>query len=134
MRLPHESEKPMEINLVPMIDVIFSVLAFFIISTLSLTRLEGLPVNLPKAATAQRQPSSQVTVTIKSDGMIALNREPIQLEMLEDKVRSLVEENSASLIIINADHKVEHGRVVSVMDRLRKVKGAKLAIAAQKPS
>lgn len=133
MRLPDELEKPMEINIVPMIDVVFSVLAFFIISTLSLTRSQGLPVNLPQAATAQNQPSSKVTVTIKSDGAIALNRKPIKLEVLEEQVRFLIGSNSEQLVIINADQKVEHGEVVKVMDRLRRVKGAKLAISAQKP-
>jgi len=132
MRLPDESEKPAEINIVPMIDVIFSILAFFIISTLYLTRSEGLPVNLPGAATAQSQPSTKITVTIQPDGEIALNRKPIELEALEQEVRSLVEPNSESLVIVNADEKVDHGRVVSVMDRLRQVEGAKLAIAAQR--
>lgn len=132
MRLPDEADKPGEINIVPMIDVIFSILAFFIISTLYLTRSEGLPVNLPSASTAKSQPSTKITVTIQPDGVLALNRKPIQLEALEDSVRSLVETNSESLVIVNADEKVNHGRVVSVMDRLRRVKGAKLAIAAQR--
>lgn len=132
MRLPDESEKPGEINITPMIDVIFSILAYYIIATISLTRSEGLPVNLPGAATAQSQPSTKITVTIKPDGELALNRQPIKLEALEQSVRSLVEPNSESLVIVNADEKVDHGRVVSVMDRLRQVKGAKLAIAAQR--
>ena len=132
MRLPDEAERPGEINIVPMIDVIFSILAFFIISTLYLTRSEGLPVNLPSASTAKSQPSTKITVTIQPDGVLALNRKPIQLEALEGEVRSLVETNSESLVIVNADQKVDHGRVVSVMDRLRRVKGAKLAIAAQR--
>ena len=132
MRLPDESEKPGEINIVPMIDVIFSILAFFIISTLYLTRSEGLSVNLPNATTAQNQPSTEITVTIQPDGKIALNRQMIELEALEEAVRALVVPNSESLVIVNADEKVDHGRVVSVMDRLRQIEGTKLAIAAQR--
>ncbi|MEW6497401.1 MAG: biopolymer transporter ExbD [Cyanobacteriota bacterium] len=132
MRLPDEVEKSGEINIVPMIDVIFSILAFFIISSLYLTRSEGLPVNLPGATTAKSQPSTKITVTIQPDGELALNRKPIELDALEQAVRSLVETNSEPLVIVNADEKVDHGQVVSVMDRLRKVKGAKLAIAAQR--
>ncbi len=132
MRLPDEADRPGEINIVPMIDVIFSILAFFIISTLYLTRSEGLPVNLPSASTAKSQPSTKITVTIQPDGELALNRKPIKLEALEDSVRSLVETNSEPLVIVNADKKVDHGQVVEVMDRLRRVKGAKLAIAAQR--
>lgn len=132
MRLPDEVEKSGEINIVPMIDVIFSILAFFIISSLYLTRSEGLPVNLPSASTAKSQPSTKITVTIQPDGKLALNRKPIELDSLEQEVRSLVETNSEPLVIVNADESVDHGRVVGVMDRLRRVKGAKLAIAAQR--
>ena len=52
MRLPDEIDTPGEINILPMIDIIFSILAFVIISTLSLTRSEGLPVDLPSAKTS----------------------------------------------------------------------------------
>jgi len=132
MRLPDEPDIPAQINIVPMIDVIFAILTFFIISTLFLTRSEGLSVNLPSATTAKSQPSTKITVSIKPDGEIALNRKPIRLEALQEAVRSLVVPNSESLVIINADEKVDHGQVVSVMDRLRQVKGAKLAIAAKR--
>src|SRR5690349_7524888 len=105
MRLPDEPDIPTAINIVPMIDVIFAILTFFIISTLFLTRSEGLPVNLPSASTAKSQPSTKITVTIKPDGEISLNRKPIQLEALEGSVRSLVEPNSEPLVIVNADKK-----------------------------
>jgi biopolymer transport protein ExbD len=133
MRLADESDAPMEINIVPMIDVIFSILAFFIISTLFLTRSEGLPVDLPSAATAQSQPSTKVTITIEPGGEIALNRQPLELSELEAAVSQLVDPNAQTLVIVNADEAVDHGRVVAVMDRLRQVEGAKLAIAAQRP-
>ena len=132
MRLPDEPETPFEINIVPMIDVIFSILAFFIISTLYLTRSEGLPVDLPSAQTAQVEQSVQINVTIEPDGDLFLDRQSIELEQLKGAVGALIEPNSESLVIINADEKVEHGQVVSVMDRLRQVEGAKLAIAAKK--
>jgi biopolymer transport protein ExbD len=132
-QLDDELDSPAQINIVPMIDVIFSILAFFIISTLYLTRSEGLPVNLPKAATAETQRTAQINVTVEPDGEIALNRQPIELSQLEEGVSQLIEPNSEAIVVINADEKVDHGRVVSVMDRLRQVKGAKLAIAAQKP-
>ncbi len=131
MRLPDESETPFQINIVPMIDVIFSILVFFIISTLYLTRSEGLPVNLPKAATRQTLRQAQINVTINAKGGIALNREPIELSELEDAVRSLVGSSSESLVVINADERVAYGRVVSVMDRLNQVKRVRLAIAAE---
>ena len=133
MRRPiEEPDIPAQINIVPMIDVIFAILTFFIVASISLSRSEGLPVNLPSASTAKSQPSTKITVSITPDGEIALNRKPIKLEALEEAVRSLVEPNSEPLLIVNADKTVDHGQVVGVMDRLRRVKGAKLAIATQK--
>ena len=133
MRLPDEPELPLQINVVPMIDVMFALLTFFIMSTLFLTRSEGLPVNLPQAGTAQQEASAPITVTVDRIGQISLNRKSITLDALATQVRTLIGPNQETLVIINADERVTHGQVVAVMDRLRQVQGAKLAIAAQKP-
>ncbi|MDZ8027092.1 MAG: ExbD/TolR family protein [Nostoc sp. SerVER01] len=133
MRLQDEPDLPAQINIVPMIDVIFAILTFFIMSTLFLTRSEGLPVNLPKAATAkQQQVPSKITITVDEQGVVSLNRKPIAVDDLTQQVRSLIGSNSEMLVIINADEKVGHGKVVAVMDRVREVPGAKLAIATQR--
>ncbi|BAZ67238.1 MAG: biopolymer transporter ExbD [Pelatocladus maniniholoensis HA4357-MV3] len=134
MRPLDEPDLPPQINIVPMIDVIFAILTFFIMSTLYLTRSEGLPVSLPKAATAkQQQIPTKITVTLDKDGQVSLNRKPTTVDALEGQVRTLVGSNPEALVIISADEKVGHGQVVTVMDKVRQVKGAKLAIATQKP-
>ncbi|OUL29746.1 biopolymer transporter ExbD [Nostoc sp. 106C] len=134
MRLPDEPDLPPQINIVPMIDVIFAILTFFIMSTLFLTRSEGLPVNLPKATSAQQQASTEpINVTVDAAGKISLNRKSVTLNVLAEQVRTLMGTNKEALVIINADEQVHHGQVVAVMDRLRQVQGAKLAIATQKP-
>ncbi|PAX51547.1 ExbD/TolR family protein [Brunnivagina elsteri] len=134
MRLPDEPDIPAQINIVPMIDVIFAILTFFIMSTLFLTRQEGLPVNLPKAATAQQsQIPTKITVTVEQNGQVSLNKKPTTTEALTEQIRLLMGTNPESVVVINADAKVEHGNIVTVMDKVRQVKGAKLAIATQKP-
>ncbi|HYW21972.1 MAG TPA: biopolymer transporter ExbD [Nodularia sp. (in: cyanobacteria)] len=134
MRLPDEADIPAQINIVPMIDVIFAILTFFIMSTLSLTRSEGLPVNLPTATTAtQQQIPMKITVTLDEQGIISVNRQPSQVNSLPDQLRTIIGSNSEALVIINADEKVGHGQVVAIMDQVRQVKGAKLAISTQKP-
>ncbi|RCJ19175.1 biopolymer transporter ExbD [Nostoc sp. ATCC 43529] len=133
MRLQDEPDIPAQINIVPMIDVIFAILTFFIMSTLFLTRSEGLPVNLPKAATAkQQQVPSKITITVNEQGVVSLNKKQVAVDDLTQQVRSLIGSNSEMLVIINADEKVGHGQVVAVMDRVREVPGAKLAIATQR--
>ena len=134
MRLPEEPDNPSQISIVPMIDVIFALLTFFIVSTLSLTRSEGLPVNLPKAATAQSQSSSQIVVTLNQQGRLTLNRQPAQLGDLQARIRALMGKNPNAVVVINADERVSHGQVIAVMDRLRLIPGVRLAIAAQRPA
>ncbi|MFM2060623.1 MAG: hypothetical protein RLZZ507_293 [Cyanobacteriota bacterium] len=132
MRLQDEPEIPAQINIVPMIDVIFAILTFFIMSTLYLTRSEGLPVNLPQAATAKTDRPAQVTLTIDNTGKIFLNKEAVSLEQLAAQVREKVEPEKPLMVILNADEAVNHGQVVAVMDKVRQVEGVKLGIATRK--
>lgn len=133
MRIPPEQDSPPQINIVPMIDVIFAILTFFIMSTLFLSRTEGLSVNLPSAATGKTQEQTKIVITISDRGNLALNKQDIQLEQLELKIKELMGQNTQAVVIINADKKVEHGRVVGVMDKVRQIDGAKLAIATERP-
>ncbi|NJR64832.1 MAG: biopolymer transporter ExbD [Leptolyngbyaceae cyanobacterium CRU_2_3] len=133
MRLPDEPEPPYQINIVPMIDVIFAILTFFIMSTLFLTRSEGLPVNLPAANTAQSQSQNQVVVTIDAGGNLALNLQPMQLDGVAAQVQALILTGQQPLVVINADKAVSHGQVVEVMDRLRAIDGVRLAIGTLRP-
>ncbi|MEH1838346.1 MAG: biopolymer transporter ExbD [Nostoc sp.] len=129
----NEPDLPPFINVVPLIDVMFALLTFFIMSTLFLTRSQGLPVNLPKAATAKEQQiPTRVTITVDEKGQVSLNREPIAINDLAGRVRTLVGSNQDTLVVINADQKVLHGEIVGIMDQVRQVKGARLAIATQK--
>ena len=150
MQIPNEPDNNLEINILPMIDVIFSILAFFIISTLFLTRSEGLPVDLPQATTAQQQSETEVTVTIQANGKLALNQEQISIQKLVPAVKKISENSQRlrlpkrkapaltvgqeTIVIVKADQAVNHGDVVNVMDQLRQVEGVKLAIATTSPS
>jgi biopolymer transport protein ExbD len=127
-----ESDIPAQINIVPMIDVIFAILAFFVMASLSLTRSQGLPVNLPQASTGQIQGESlKALITLKADGKLFVNRDSITLDQIPEKVRQLKGQQPEIIVVVNADKSVEHGQVVQVMDQLRRVAGAKLAIATE---
>ncbi|MEG4391420.1 biopolymer transporter ExbD [Microcoleus sp. BROC3] len=133
MRLPDEPDSIPQINIVPLIDVTFAILTFFIVSSLSLSKSEGLPVNLPKAATSQTQEApAKITVTIDANGKLMVDKKLVNLEQIESTVRQVMGSNQTSLIVLNADTSVNHGNVVEVMDKLRRIKGAKLGIATTK--
>ncbi|MEG4588323.1 biopolymer transporter ExbD [Microcoleus sp. MOSTC5] len=133
MRLPDEPDNIPQINIVPMIDVVFAILTFLIVSSLSLSKSQGLPVNLPKASTSQVQDSpAKVTVTIDAQGKLMVDKKLVNLDQIESRVRQVIGSNPNSLIVLNADKSVYHGNVVEVMDILRRIKGAKLGIATRK--
>ncbi|MBD2535321.1 biopolymer transporter ExbD [Nostoc flagelliforme FACHB-838] len=134
MRLPKEPNIPAQINIVPMIDIVFTLLTFFILSSLFLSNSEALPVNLPKANTAQQSKSvEKIIITINSQGDVSLNRKPTAFNALTEQLRTLVGKNQDVLVVINADEKANMGLAVAVMDKVRKVPGTKLAIATQRP-
>ena len=128
MRLPDEPDQPFQINIVPMVDVIFAILTFFIMSSLFLTRPTGLSVDLPAAQTADTQPVSQWSLSIAPDGKLTLNQQPVTLEQLPTTLKQRIGEQVV-LVVIQADTQVDHGRVVAVMDRLRQMPNVRLAIA-----
>ncbi|NES99753.1 MAG: biopolymer transporter ExbD [Sphaerospermopsis sp. SIO1G1] len=133
MRLQDEPDIPAQINIVPMIDVIFAILTFFIMSSLFLTKSESLPVNLPKASTAvQNTTSLQLTLTVDKAGKMFLNKQPIQLESLEAEIKKRSQENQQLVVVLNADESINHGQVVGIMDVLRTIPGVKLGIATER--
>ena len=132
MQLPDESESSPQINIVPMIDVIFVVLTFFILSSLLLTRSEGLPVNLPGAATSENQLEQHTLfLTLTTSGSLQLGNETTTLEELPTQVQARRIGANSLLIIIRADENISHGEVVKVMDRLRTLEGIQLGIATE---
>jgi biopolymer transport protein ExbD len=131
MPFPTDPDRTPEINVVALIDVLFAILTFFIMTSLTLSRTEGLPVNLPTAGTGKSQDQTKLVITINSQGSIALNRQPTDLDTLIPRIRSLIAKERRTLAIINADEKVEHRQVVDIMDRVRQIPGIKLAIATK---
>jgi biopolymer transport protein ExbD len=84
MRLPDEPDNIPQINIVPMIDVVFAILTFLIVSSLSLSKSEGLPVNLPKASTSQVQDSpAKITVTLDAQGKFMVDKKLVNLDQIE---------------------------------------------------
>ncbi len=131
MNLPPESDRTPDINVVALIDVLFAILTFFVMTSLTLSRTEGLAVNLPTAGSGKAQDQTKIVVTIDEKGSISLNRQPIELAAITSKIRSIVTTNPQAIVVINADQNVGHGKVVAIMDRVRQISGVKLGIATK---
>jgi biopolymer transport protein ExbD len=131
MRLQRRSIKKARIEIIPMIDTIFFLLVFFMISTLSMTQFRGMPVNLPKAASGQQAPAESAAITIDKDGRFFLNQQAVDRAALGQALQQQLATNADLLVVINADDGVAHGQVVEVMDIARAVNVAKMAIAVK---
>lgn len=134
MRLRRREIKKARIEIIPMIDTIFFLLVFFMISTLSMARYSGLPVNLPKAATGEPAPNESAAITLSEDGKIALDKQEMTIAELPAALTQRLAAKPDLLVIINGDNNTHHGRVVEVMDIARQAGVAKMAIAVKPKS
>ena len=131
MRLPRKHFKKARIEIIPMIDTIFFLLVFFMISTLSMARYTGLPVNLPKAATGNQQPSESAAITIAPDGRVSIDKQDVPRENVRTVLQQRIAAKPDLLVLINADEHAEHGLVVEIMDAARQAGVSKMAIAVK---
>ena len=126
----NENEVKYEINILPMIDVIFAISTFFIISSLYLIKLETIPLNLPRASTSSISKDEFINVSISSNEKIFLNSEEIGLKSLNEELQKINIQNNKK-VIISGDKDVDYGRIIEVLDELRKIKNLKIAISTK---
>lgn len=131
MRLPRARARRARIEIIPMIDIIFFLLVFFMIATLSMAVYRGLPVGLPAAATGGEVPGEHLAVSVRRDGAIALDREPVDLPALLQRVPVVLRARPELTVVVTADAEARHGRVIEVMDGLRRVGVRRLAIGVR---
>ena len=126
----NENDENYEINILPMIDVIFAILTFFIVSSLYLIKLETIPLNLPSASTSSISKDDFINVSISLNEKIFLNKEETSLEKLNQKLSDINIGNNKK-VIISGDKDVDYGRIVEVLDELRKLNNLKIGISTQ---
>ncbi|HEV7929666.1 MAG TPA: biopolymer transporter ExbD [Nitrosospira sp.] len=106
------------IEIIPMIDVMFFLLATFMLSSLSMQNLDSLQVNLPQGQAEKLSAKTPVTLTLTSDSQIFINRTPVTLETLAETLKPLLQDSEHKLIV-SADNDAPQGMVVQAMLRAR---------------
>lgn len=115
------SGKRARIEIIPLIDVIFFLLATFVLFTLSLNKSEGLPVVLPESKTGiPRDPAGSVTITVTEAGTVGWNKESITLDEFITRLQQYHLQDPEGRVLINADEKASFSQVVYVFDEVRK--------------
>ncbi len=123
------------IEIIPLIDIVFFLLATFVMVSLSMVKNQGIDVNLPVAETGAQQVKdneySAITVTNKGD--IYFNKEKISMQELPVRLKRLKAQNPDPKIILNGDEQAYFGRAIYVLDEARKLGIKKIAVETKQP-
>ncbi len=131
MKIERKPLKKARIEIIPMIDVIFFLLVFFMISSLAHEKFNSVPVNLPKTASNPNSIPQKITLTIEKTGDLYLNKNKITLESLSETLAHVMRDMPDETVIINADQGVNYGLVMSAMDEAKKIGVRKFALLSQ---
>ena len=118
------------IEIIPMIDVMFFLLATFMLASLSMQNLDSLQVNLPQGQAEKLTTKAPVTLTLTNDSQIFVNRIPVTLDTLAETLKPLLQESEQKLIV-SADNDAPQGIVVQAMLRARSAGAQHFLIAVK---
>lgn len=117
------------IDLTPMLDVIFIILIFFIVTT-SFIREAGIEINRPSAETAQRENRSNILIAVSPQGEVWIDRQRVDIRSLRAAVQALRADSPEAAVVVQADQDARAGLVVEVMDQARLAGVRDVSIAA----
>ena len=118
-----------EVNLTPMLDVVFIMLIFFIV-TASFVKESGIEISRPGAATAVRKEKGNILIAISANDQIWMNRRQVDPRALRANIERMHAENPQGAVIIQADKDAKTGLLVKVMDAARLAGIKSISIAA----
>jgi biopolymer transport protein ExbD len=131
MQIRQRPAKRVRIEIIPMIDVIFFLLVFFMVTSLAMTRINSIKVQLPKTSGAPETMKQNIILTIKKDGSMLVNKTPVTLDTLGSRLVYEMQADPQGVVIVNADEDAGYGVVVSAMAKAKEVGVRKFALAAE---
>jgi biopolymer transport protein ExbD len=133
MRRRHLDDDSSDLELTPMIDVVFILLIFFIVTT-SFVRETGIEINRPSATTAQTKAKANILIAIKPDGDIWIDKHQVDIRAVRATVQRLAAKSPQSSVVILSDSEAKTGILVRVMDQIRLAGIQNISIAASTDS
>ena len=130
LRRRKREEEDSEINITPMMDIVFIMLIFFIVTT-SFIKETGIDPNRPEAETAFRSELGNILIAISPSDQIWMNKNPIELQAVRILMEAAHAENPESSVVIVADELASTGIVIDIMDQIRLSGISKVSISAQ---
>lgn len=127
------AEEESDINITPMLDIVFIMLIFFIVTT-SFVKETGIDPKRPTAETSLAKPHGNILIGVDVDGYIWMNKRRVDLNQIRQLVEDAVNENPESSAIVVADEGSATGVVIEVMDQVRLGGVFEIAVAAEPES
>ena len=118
-RRPRKQSLPPQLMLSPMIDMIFLLLVFFIVSTMYMSEIKTIPIRLPVAQNSETVSKSYFAVTVKKDGVLYLEDNKIEMKQLVANAAAESKRDAAFSVIIRADGEANYKTVIKLMDELK---------------
>ena len=125
-----DDEEESEINMTPMLDVVFIMLIFFIV-TASFVKEAGIEVNRPEASTAVKKERANILIAISDKGEIWINKRRVDVRAVQANIERMHAENPQGTVVIQADQKATTDVLIKVMDSARAAGVFDVSIAAQ---
>ncbi len=129
MRRIHRESDEQQVDLTPMLDVVFIMLIFFIVTT-SFIKETGIDINRPSAATAEKKSKGNILIAITQSGDIWLDKRQIDIRAVRANIQRLKAKFPQSSVIIQSDTESKTGTLVRVMDQIRLAGVQNISIAA----
>lgn len=134
MKFKKRAKKHAKIEVIPLIDVVFFLLATFVMVSLSMTKNEGITVNVPSASTSSPKENKDATLTLSvaQQGEIFFNKEKINFAQLPIRLQNFKSANKDPQVVVNADGKAEYSNVVAVIDEVKRTGITKVALSTDR--
>jgi len=131
MKVNPNVDRKVRIEMLPLIDIVFLLLVFFIYAMLSMAVHRGLPVVLPTSTTAAIDKRLVLSVTVKSDGAIYVDKEPVSLESMKHILKRKSQAVDDAGVLLFADRNLPYQELFRVMDQIRKAGLHRISLQAE---
>ncbi|GMA98878.1 biopolymer transporter ExbD [Pelosinus sp. IPA-1] len=121
-----------QLMIIPMIDIIFFLLVFFMMSTLSMVEQRTIPVNLPQAAASLQDMQHNTAITVMQDGNVMFDQETIPLTLLGKRAKTALLQQPENVFVLRADKQTEYEKVVAALDELKAAGARRISIATER--
>jgi len=128
MRFRRNSRLISEINMTPVIDIVFQLLTFFMLTS-TFIKSSAINVDLPTSKTSDAQPVREVTVVLTREGKITVNNQPVTRENLTSFIAQYAKQDSELVVTVQGDKRVDYGLLIEVMDAVRQAGVKRLSLA-----